>query len=360
MTAQIDEKSLKKARDDSVSANIKVLENFYSFVISFALTQATMKFIDTCISSGSNVDIYGELALYISILILIVPFYQGMNRFLYDTHVVRPIKKPNDPTSPILLDIYAFLLMSILIFSLGRFLDDPRVFFFIWSSLLFVDIIWSITVWKIQGGRKNPIWAWNNLTFLIVSWAIWIAFYHFSIKFPYSDYVFVILNVARTLNDYKQNWSFYFPPEFRGAAPDETTKVAEIIYLAGPYSNDAPENPDVAASSEKRLARFNAITEAARHYVEKGNIVYSPLTMTHPIDLRMTNRLSSDFWVSFDEAFMEHCSRIIVLDLPGWDKSNGISREIEFFRNKGIEAEHISPQFLQIDQSQEQYRAAFS
>jgi hypothetical protein len=38
----VDHSALKKAKDDAVAANIKLLENFYSFLISFALTQTTM------------------------------------------------------------------------------------------------------------------------------------------------------------------------------------------------------------------------------------------------------------------------------------------------------------------------------
>jgi hypothetical protein len=86
----LDVGALKKAKDDAVSANIKILENFYSFIISFALTQATMKLVDAWIASGVSAEIVGASVLYISLILTIVPFYQGMNRFLYTTHVVKP------------------------------------------------------------------------------------------------------------------------------------------------------------------------------------------------------------------------------------------------------------------------------
>ena len=91
-----------------------------------------------------------------------------------------------------------------------------------------------------------------------------------------------------------------------------------IIYLASPYSNDAPADPSRKASAEKRVARFNAVTEAARCLIEQNQIVYSPLTMTHPIDIRMKRDPGSAFWIAFDKAFMAHCGRLIVLKLPGW------------------------------------------
>jgi hypothetical protein len=135
---------------------------------------------------------------------------------------------------------------------------------------------------------------------------------------------------------------------------------SEIIYLAGPYSNDAPRHPKGDASAEKRLARFNAITEAARQLIEQGKIVYSPLTMTHPIAVRMKNDPGSAFWVSFDEAFMVHCRRLIVLKLPGWDASSGIIREIEFFRYRGVAPEWCEPSKIGITKDDPEFEKAFA
>ena len=47
--------------------------------------------------------------------------------------------------------------------------------------------------------------------------------------------------------------------------------------------------------------------------------------------------------LSFDEAFMEFCAEIVVLTIPGWDKSGGVRREIEYFRAHGKPVRHIMP-----------------
>jgi nucleoside 2-deoxyribosyltransferase len=108
-----------------------------------------------------------------------------------------------------------------------------------------------------------------------------------------------------------------------------------IVYLAGPYSH-----PDPAV----REGRYTVITAVAAQLISKGRIVFSPLTMTHPIDQLLAGHsetLGSDYWVNFDEAFMEFCSEIVVVMVDGWDKSSGVAREIKFFRDRGRPVHHI-------------------
>jgi Domain of unknown function (DUF1937) len=141
---------------------------------------------------------------------------------------------------------------------------------------------------------------------------------------------------------------------------DNVASDVTIIYLAGPYSNDAPTDRSRKASAEKRVARFNAVTEAARCLIERTQIVYSPLTMTHPIDIRMKQDPGSAFWIAFDKAFMAHCARLIVLKLPGWNASSGVNNEIEFFGERGIEPEWREPIEFGITKDHPDFAAAFN
>jgi hypothetical protein len=68
--------------------------------------------------------------------------------------------------------------------------------------------------------------------------------------------------------------------------------------------------------------------------------------MTHPIDLVLagaTNTLGSDYWVAFDEAFMEMCSEMVVIRLDGWERSSGIKREIEYFTEHKKPIRYMDP-----------------
>jgi hypothetical protein len=116
-----------------------------------------------------------------------------------------------------------------------------------------------------------------------------------------------------------------------------SAKSHDIIYLACPYSH---------SSMDIRLQRFEASAHAAAHLIHEGKFVYSPITMTHPIDLVMAaegDTMGSDYWCDFDEAFMSVCSEMIILMIPGWDQSRGIKREAEFFRAHAKPVRYMVP-----------------
>ena len=107
-----------------------------------------------------------------------------------------------------------------------------------------------------------------------------------------------------------------------------------MIYLAGPYSH---ENQIV------RHDRFEALNRHAARLIADGHIVFSPISMTHPVEVaRMamdgSEPRDTDYWCNFDEAFMAFCTEIHVLKLDGWDRSKGVAREIAYFaeRNRPV------------------------
>lgn len=111
----------------------------------------------------------------------------------------------------------------------------------------------------------------------------------------------------------------------------------QIVYLACPYSH-----PDMAV----RLERFEASAHAAAELIRRGMFVYSPITMTHPIDLVLAEEggsMGSDYWCDFDEAFMQICSEMVILTIDGWQDSRGIAREKKFFEASGKPVKYLQP-----------------
>lgn len=215
-------KTLKKAREDAVAANIKILENFYSVLIGLAVTRATLSIIDTWKVAKFDPIPYpaiGATILFASLMITIVPFYQGMNRWLYDAHVVRPLEMPTAKRHPLFLDLNAFFLLSGILMAMGQFLDNVHVYFYLWVALLIIDIIWAASVAMIRG---QNIWFKNNIFWLVISLLYWILVVEshrdFGLPLQYHPalaYGIVIFELLRTIFDYRFNWDFYFPPEYR-------------------------------------------------------------------------------------------------------------------------------------------------
>ncbi|MFK3708449.1 DUF1937 family protein [Klebsiella sp. NPDC088457] len=101
------------------------------------------------------------------------------------------------------------------------------------------------------------------------------------------------------------------------------------IFLACPYSH-----PDETVVNE----RFIRCNQVAAAIIESGNIVFSQVTLSHPINLVFRHTEKSEIgkrWAPVDAYFMETMEELIIIDLPGWDKSVGIQREIAFFEQRG-------------------------
>ena len=114
-------------------------------------------------------------------------------------------------------------------------------------------------------------------------------------------------------------------------------KRSGIIYLACPYTH-----PD----HRVRARRYREATKAAAKLIGQGLIVFSPITMTHPIDVELSEQHStqgSAFWVRFDEAFMAFCDEMVVLRIEGWYESDGVTRERQFFEKLGRPITYLDP-----------------
>lgn len=100
-----------------------------------------------------------------------------------------------------------------------------------------------------------------------------------------------------------------------------------LAYLASPHSH-----PDPAVREE----RYEAALQATARLIACGVVVYSPIAHFHEIAKRHSLPNGWAFWQAADRALIVRCSRVIVLQIPGWRESKGITAELEFARDLKI------------------------
>lgn len=109
--------------------------------------------------------------------------------------------------------------------------------------------------------------------------------------------------------------------------------MPERIYLASPYMH-----PDLWV----REARFNVVTSATAQLVRQGFIVFSPVSMGHSICNASGLPMMFSYWRESWLSYLEHwATHLLVLRLPDWEFSEGVTTEILFAQRQGIPVQYI-------------------
>jgi nucleoside 2-deoxyribosyltransferase len=105
------------------------------------------------------------------------------------------------------------------------------------------------------------------------------------------------------------------------------------IYLGLPYSGF-------------ELESFKLANKISAYLMNQGHVVFSPISMSHPIAVE--NDLPKDwkFWKQFDECFIDWCDMliIVIMEHNGVDrikKSTGVQAEIKIAMNEGKEIMYL-------------------
>ena len=93
------------------------------------------------------------------------------------------------------------------------------------------------------------------------------------------------------------------------------------IYIAIPYS------------SVDKIKSFEMSNRVAADQYKKGNIVYAPISHSHPIAVQESLPGTFIFWSKIDKEFIWWCDYMIVIKMDGWKESRGVQKEIEYCRS---------------------------
>ena len=98
-------------------------------------------------------------------------------------------------------------------------------------------------------------------------------------------------------------------------------------------------------AGESIQERVDAACRYAARLMDAGHAVFSPIAHSHYVadHLDDEKRLDHEFWMRQDLAILQAAERLVVLRLPGWERSRGIAREIQEATRLSIPVEYMDP-----------------
>ena len=109
--------------------------------------------------------------------------------------------------------------------------------------------------------------------------------------------------------------------------------MKSFVYLASPYSH---------ADERVMFSRFEAACQAAAKLMLAGETVFSPIAHSHPVCVHIAGvQTDFEFWMKQDLPILRCAEKLLVLMLPGWEQSRGVTEEIRVAKTEGIPVEYI-------------------
>jgi len=117
-------------------------------------------------------------------------------------------------------------------------------------------------------------------------------------------------------------------------APADPRREAmeRVIYLATPYSDPDPKVME---------RRFSRACELSAVLMRAGHLVFSPIAHTHPIAVSGELPRGWEFWQRYDTAMICNAGLVLVVQMPGWEKSKGIAGEVALAQEFGVPVKYM-------------------
>jgi len=152
--------------------------------------------------------------MFVSLIITIIPFYHGANRYLDATYVTG---ERSSYYYVLPFDFVMIFLEGLGIFVVAILAKDENVFYAALAVLFIFDAIWIRATSFMASSKKDQLPHYiecmvvNLFIALVLGIFIW---YHVLFERPVlRSIVLVVIVILRTLNDYVIAWSFYYPNE---------------------------------------------------------------------------------------------------------------------------------------------------
>lgn len=111
-------------------------------------------------------------------------------------------------------------------------------------------------------------------------------------------------------------------------------KDSEIEYLGLPYSDDDPAVEDWRAEVSNIIAV---------DLTKQGRIIFAPISAWHHLARKYKLPGTFEYWLKLDEEFIKASKRLLIITLPGWKESTGVTEEIKLAKKYYVPIEYIDP-----------------
>jgi hypothetical protein len=80
---------------------------------------------------------------------------------------------------------------------------------------------------------------------------------------------------------------------------------------------------------------FQIANQVAGELIKMGHVIFSPISHSHPIAIECGMAGDHEAWKAQNEAFLRWCDEMVIVDIVGWEKSNGVSWEMQEISKMG-------------------------
>lgn len=202
------------------------LQRLYTIVTGLSLTVAVGRLIGVSANDLSSlqgrvsgVDLRSEaLPMFVSLLVTLLPFYHGANRYLDMAYVFTDDGSQPRPLAAV-VDFVLFFGQAVIFYTMALVLADPVWFYWLFVALMATDGLWLAFVYFHSPANFSRIkwWSFLNWPTAVVMFVI------MATPLLPDDFkkwgLATFAAVARTVLDYLLQWSFYWPGLVKQAQP---------------------------------------------------------------------------------------------------------------------------------------------
>jgi hypothetical protein len=203
--------------DAARTRSVDNLQRLYTVVVSLAVTESLRRLLTAALDRRpENHPQYDSWLMFSALLITVIPFYHGANRYLDATYVTHERRaKPE----ALMLDFVMLFFEGLVLFVLATMVGRAPAFYTSLGVLLVFDVLWVGLTLLTAASKEDrfPLyrrWAIINLvSACVLVGSFWSNIFNWNIwrtDDARNIAVFVIV-LLRTAVDYILVWRFYYP-----------------------------------------------------------------------------------------------------------------------------------------------------